>query len=643
MYMKKILILLWVTFCSVGLSAQQTPIEEKISAIPAESFILKQPFTAIDPSPAENEAFSQVLQNYQLLHVDQAMLNSLASGDIPELSITILIDGAEETLQLIKNNVVDAATVFSSLEGEGTKTPVDYNPGAYYYGVIKNHPHSVVGLSFFQNNVMGLISTENGNYVLGKTGSLSDDAPYILYNDKDMLQANTWSCGTQESNGTSIPTIDMNLAHKGTGASSDQCVRVYIYIDYQMYLNMGSDATNTFNYATGLFNLVSTLYQNESISIAVSGMSVWITTDPFASAPTTLGMLKKFSTFTNTYGFDGSIAHLLSGRNLNGGIAYLDVLCCTTCFDTVGRTAVSTSLTTSITPLPTYSWNVNCVTHEIGHNLGSPHTHACAWNNNNTAIDACGPYYGYLLGITPQILFEGPGSCGSGYMPTAEGGTIMSYCHLGPAGIKFSNGFGPQPGDLIRGRVANAACLLQCDRRCPLNVTFPTGLFSFTYYNPLTESQTWIKSNGSVQINPTGVVKLDADPVNGYVLLNPGLVAAPQNDNAVFIAQALDGCASAIPQRPAPPTQIVTPITRKSSGITAYPNPATNRVTIKITVPVAKGYRIDIYDINSRLITSFASKGNQNTVDISGFNPGMYLVRAHIDDRDYSCKFLKTN
>src|SRR5690606_21482823 len=86
-------------------------------------------------------------------------------------------------------------------------------------------------------------------------------------------------------------------------------------------------------------------------------------------------------------------------------------------------------------------------THEMGHNLGSPHTHACAWNGNNTAIDGCGPTAGYS-----------EGSCPMAPLPT-NGGTIMSYCHLvSGVGINFNNGFGPQPGDLIRDKYNTATC-----------------------------------------------------------------------------------------------------------------------------------------------------------------------------------------
>ena len=103
---------------------------------------------------------------------------------------------------------------------------------------------------------------------------------------------------------------------------------------------------------------------------------------------------------------------------------------------------------TSITTFPTYSWNVQVFAHEMGHNMGSNHTQSCSWNGNNTAIDACSPTEGGCASTY--------GACPPG------GGTIMSYCNVTNCGIDFNNGFGQQPGDLIRNRYNNAACTLTC-------------------------------------------------------------------------------------------------------------------------------------------------------------------------------------
>src|SRR5690606_8460773 len=78
-----------------------------------------------------------------------------------------------------------------------------------------------------------------------------------------------------------------------------------------------------------------------------------------------------------------------------GGLAWIDVLCTTPFYYQNYNTYVgpfsmiNTAGSPNIPAVPVYSWDVTCSTHEMGHNLGSPHTHNCAWNGNNTAIDNC--------------------------------------------------------------------------------------------------------------------------------------------------------------------------------------------------------------------------------------------------------------
>ncbi|MEM9928600.1 MAG: M12 family metallo-peptidase, partial [Bacteroidota bacterium] len=126
----------------------------------------------------------------------------------------------------------------------------------------------------------------------------------------------------------------------------------------------------------------------------------------------------------------------------SGGIAVLDGLCHPL---TAARMSFS-SIHPNFAAVPIYSWSTMVIAHELGHQLGSQHTHACVWNGNNTAIDGC-------AGITE-------GLCGTPSIP-AEGGTIMSYCHLRAPGINFDLGFGAQPGAVIANRVAAAQGCIQ--------------------------------------------------------------------------------------------------------------------------------------------------------------------------------------
>lgn len=218
-----------------------------------------------------------------------------------------------------------------------------------------------------------------------------------------------------------------------------RCVRIYIEANYDLFLDKGTVA-NTTNYITGLFNQSATLFSNDGVSVSISEIFIWNTPSPFTGNNSSQ-LIEQFKTFRTN--FNGDFAHLLSLQG-DSGLAYTQALC-------------NRSLAYAFSPIhktfsniPTYSWTVGVFTHETGHNLGSPHTHDCVWNGNNTAIDGCGTV---------------AGSCSQPGFPAA-GGTLMSYCQLQNVGINFNFGFGPQPKNLIVNRVNAAACLSDCGGGC---------------------------------------------------------------------------------------------------------------------------------------------------------------------------------
>ena len=144
------------------------------------------------------------------------------------------------------------------------------------------------------------------------------------------------------------------------------------------------------------------------------------------------------------------MANFITTRNLGGGIAQgFSGLC------NKSHAHCTSMIYTTYSPYPTYSWTVMVITHEMGHLMGSRHTHACVWNGNNTAIDGCS-------GSTE-------GGCALPGNP-AGGGTIMSYCHLTGVGINLTLGFGPQPAALLLGNVNNAVCLTGGSAGTPTNL-----------------------------------------------------------------------------------------------------------------------------------------------------------------------------
>ena len=216
----------------------------------------------------------------------------------------------------------------------------------------------------------------------------------------------------------------------------DYCVDVKIEVGYDIYVDKGQ---NTLAWTTDVLDQVALIYEAEGITINWS-IHIWESQDPYQGSNTQELL---FSFRENHLPYTEDVAQLLKYTS-SGGIAWVDVQC----NDNFGF--AYSALNSTYNQYPNYSWTVMVIAHELGHNLGSPHTHACAWNGNNTAIDGC-------AGFTE-------GNCGNPGSPSG-GGTVMSYCHF-TTGIDFNQGFHPQTVNLIKNRIAQASCA-DCDDNPP--------------------------------------------------------------------------------------------------------------------------------------------------------------------------------
>ena len=194
----------------------------------------------------------------------------------------------------------------------------------------------------------------------------------------------------------------------------------------------------TTNWMTGLFNNIQTLFFNDGINVALHSMFIWSTPDPYFGDDSG----DYLDQFYESASFEADAGQLIGIDNGGfGGLAWLGALC-----SSFNKSYVD--VMPDYEEVPLFSWNVEAMTHELGHQFGSPHTHACAWNGDFTQIDACGDYAGY-----PE------GECESWILPENQG-TIMSYCHLiAEVGINLAHGFGPQPIAVMIDFIESSDCI----------------------------------------------------------------------------------------------------------------------------------------------------------------------------------------
>lgn len=447
---KKIIITVLILLAGINVQAQRKVptqirgLENLSTGFPIHSLFSKD---KVNLELANSEQL-EGLQNYQLLDIDIQVINELLRIKPNTLKLLIPYKGTSYALKLFKVDFKSSA--FKVITSSGTEV-TDYGNQAHYRGIIENDYSSLVSISIFENEISGFISTEKHQMELGalkKNNSLK----HILYPTSE-LKASKHTCATIDDV-DSLPHVKSAPSGLRRSSVSDDCVKLYLEIDYDIYNQYTPNKlTKTQNYANGLFAQASTLFCNDGINVVLHKLKIWDTQDPYTGS----NLATIYQQFTSNLNgnYDGTIAHLI-GLNGGGGLARVG-LGSVFCRKTI-NTGVSGLGNTNYSVVPTYSNAVEIFTHEIGHNLGSPHTHACVWNGNNTPIDGCGIQAGY-----PENNCNTPAT-----IPAS--GTIMSYCHLvANSGINFNNGFGPQPTALILSNLAEQNCVYSCADGCDEN------------------------------------------------------------------------------------------------------------------------------------------------------------------------------
>jgi len=412
-------------------------------------------FTPVQSAPSY--AVTSVVAKSNTLAIDAPALTNAFAAKANLVEITIPVGDDKFVLELAKQDINTGNNfTFGTLQNNFTTTATTTDQGLHYRGYVNGDPTSLACISIFANGeVSGLVSTQGNNFVFGRMRD--DESRYIVYIDKDITAKRNFICATPDE----AVGIDGNApasTRNQADAPPQLCkkVRFYWEADYALYTLFGKNLNSVHNYLTGVFNQVATMYQNEGIIVELSETYVWTSKDPYRDTSSGVA-LDDFKTRWNGTGnnFNGDIAHLVSGNSRrNGGRAYiLSNLC--------GRTVNYgySNVWGSYNTVPVYSWDVEVLTHELGHNLGSNHTHWCGWmtgpGGSCGAIDNCYTLEPMLTCTTCPATTDIKTN-----LPTGWQGTVMSYCHLvSGVGTSLANGFGPLPQNVLRNTVNNSTCL----------------------------------------------------------------------------------------------------------------------------------------------------------------------------------------
>ena len=209
------------------------------------------------------------LSTGQLLQLNNTALQQIYNANRESLDLIIPTGPAQSMrLRLVQQELLtDDFQVSTSADNR--KTPII--PGRYYVGIVAGDETSIAAISIFNNDIIGVIETaQHGTMELGK---LENDPQnrFALFKTADLKSRPDFECGTDQ---IEQPRSIFNEQDSDTPKSNLKCVRIYFECEYDMFLANGSSVQNTFNYMTGVYNVVKTLYDNAQIRTTISEIFV---------------------------------------------------------------------------------------------------------------------------------------------------------------------------------------------------------------------------------------------------------------------------------------------------------------------------------------------------------------------------------
>lgn len=253
-------------------------------------------------------------------------------------------------------------------DGSGALVPNPAPPIVTYRGIVLQDPSSKVRATYIDGGLTALVWTSNGSLGIQP---VPKGAPgeHVIYRSQDIVPGPE-RCGV---NTPSLPPTGGGSGPQGTGT---YICEIGCDADFEYYQENGSNVNSTVNDVEGLLNAVEGIYDNNPINIIYEITTIVVrsnSNDPYTTTSPG-GLLNQFqSTWNSTpeSNIRQDVAHLFTGRDLNGGvigIASLFAIC-----DPTDHYGLSQAEYTG-----NFSLRTSLVAHELGHNWSAQHCDAQA-------------------------------------------------------------------------------------------------------------------------------------------------------------------------------------------------------------------------------------------------------------------------
>ncbi|MEI8134301.1 MAG: M12 family metallo-peptidase [bacterium] len=423
----------------------------------------------------KNVATNPSLPRATYFSADTSELTKLFSGNVNRFQLENFPISATEfvTLDLKSaHSVFDARTlcIVAGPEGDFTFTIPEFHA---FRGAILCRPNSKVFITYSACGLLCSITLEDETkIVLGQSRTSTDATDYILLPETDLLasqKVTPFNCLNdgiaQPRNLTPVDELLKPYRTQLGGKSQIQKVNqsglleaeVAVEADNDFYTAAGGTNAKVVSYIGSLFSMSSAIFEDEAhISLRVPWVKVWATADPYQVHGNAYAMPDLVRAYWGVHYKDvqRDLAHVMTSISYGGGGFGYYSLC-----DTAYSYSVSSPQTGKTYPTFAFSYDSYIVSHEIGHNFGSPHTHDCYWNPE---LDTC------LTKDDPNTSLRAADACHALPITARKNpGTIMSYCantNYALSGNNFAEyklvmTFSKKPDSVIRATVEKASCI----------------------------------------------------------------------------------------------------------------------------------------------------------------------------------------
>lgn len=440
----------------------------------------------------------QVLTHSRTVWLDANVLRDLAVTAPADLVLSHfpMPGDAMVDLNLSRTSaVMDANTHVEHGTPNGMK-PLTVRPIVSYVGTVNGDPTSRVSLHFSERSMIGVIEQSGRTLLIDRDDAAAPrkgDMPLVVADQNVVLDDNPMKhflCGTMDLPvSEEVVRIANSHVHskpidKAQNSLRELNIAIEIKEDIQMeFLARGQTDEDVAQYFAMIVACMNQTFEQEVLTRFYIGfLRIYneFEPSPYTADGTEPGqLLGQFARHwsRNEGRITRDLAHHFAkirpvGGGFVGGIAQGGNGNHNLCNSGIsGSYAVSTVYYSRNTVLPglpsvsrAFTWDCFVIAHEIGHNIGSWHTHSCNWPPADR--DSC------------QVREDIGDACASGAQNRrSRPGTIMSYCHI-PNGNTTPFTFGPGVASRMRQWIESAPCA-----REPLSptvsITAPRGRETF--------------------------------------------------------------------------------------------------------------------------------------------------------------------